>query len=188
MKPIHFSLFSAVALMLIFAGCQHTYDELRSDGVAERPRLKSAAIAYVPIPPDLRFKGEFVQDSGKKTAYALQDEFAKYFRRVYVGRRVETLDESLATAREFQCDYCIYATVIRWEDRSTENTGLRDKLEIQIQIVDSVSEETLDKTVLKGKSRLMTDGGDSPADLLLEPIRNYAASFFNPIATPSALK
>ena len=181
-------LFQTLVLLSISTGCQHTYEESRSPQISPRPRLNPSAIAYAPIPPDLKYKDGFIQDSGKRAAYALQAEFAKYVRRAYVGRRVETLEESLETAKSVQAEYCLYATVMRWEDHSTENWGIRDKLEIQVQIVEVDTGNVLDKTILKGKSRMMTDGGDTPEDLLVEPIRNYAASFFNPIATPSALR
>lgn len=172
----------------IFTGCEHTYVENRVGESSERPRLHPDAIAYVAIPPDARYKRGFAQNSGKATAYALRDEFAKYFQRAYVGRKIESFEEGLETARAYKWSYFVYPTVLRWEDRSTENSGRRDRLEIQIQVVDSKSGALLDATILKGKSRWMTDGGDIPDDLLAEPIRNYVASFFNSLATPSALR
>ena len=173
---------------LMFTGCQHTYDERRVGESSERPRLNPDAIAYVAIPPDVRFKRGFAQESGKATAHALREEFAKYFRRAYLGRKIETFEEGLEMARAYQWSYYVYPTVLRWEDRATENWGRRDRLEIQVQVVDTVSGAVLDMTVLKGTSRWMTAGGDTPNDLLVEPIRNYVASLFNPIATPSALR
>ena len=179
---------SGLLATLMFAGCQHTYEESRVGESSGHPRLNPDAIGYVAIPPDARFKRGFAQDSGKSTAHAVREEFAKYFRRAYVGRKIESFEEGLEMARAYQWSYYVYPTVLRWEDRATENSGRRDRLEIQIQVVETVSGDILDTTILKGTSRWMTAGGDTPGDLLNEPIRNYVASLFNPIATPSALQ
>ena len=55
--------------------------------------------------------------------------------------------------------YLAYSTVRRWEDRATEISGIRDKLEIQLDIYDVESGELLQSAFLKGTSSWLTDGG-----------------------------
>jgi hypothetical protein len=181
---LSFLCFAALALV----GCEHTYQEVPVSSNASRPKLKTEVLLYVPIPPDGRFKKDFVVDSGTLTAVAVRDAFAKYVKRAYLGRRVESFEESLETARNHNCAYVVYSRVLRWEDRATEFSGRTDKIEIRIEVADSASGEILHATILKGRSRWLTDGGDSPKDLLLEPIKNYAASLFQPVSRPSGLR
>jgi hypothetical protein len=174
--------------MLALPGCQHTYQEIRHEDSADRPTLSNDATAYIAIPPDLRDKKEAAADSGKMTAEAVTDAFTKYVKRAFIGSRVQSFPESLETARKSQCTYLIYPSVLRWKDHSTEFSGVRDIIEIQIQIVDSLSGAILDTVILKGKSRWMTDGGDVPQDLLRGPIQQYVAALFQPLYVPSGLR
>jgi len=173
---------------LLLCGCQHSYREMPVANVPARPKLKTDSTVFVAIPPDGRHHHQFVYESGQFTAVTIRDAFAKYVKRAYVGRRVQTFAEGLETARAAGCGYFICPTILRWEDRSTEYSGRRDLLEIKVEIVEAASGEILHATVLQGRSRLFTDGGDAPQDLLPEPIRNYVASLFQPVHTPSALR
>ncbi len=175
---------SAIAL----SGCQHTHKEVPVANYPTRPRLMTEASVYVPIPPDGHFKKDLVVDSGKLTAVIVRDAFAKYVKRAYIGRRIESFDGSLKTAQDNNCRYLVYATVVLWENHSTEFSGRTDKVEIKIEVADSVSGEILHATTLRGRSRLFTGGGDSPQDLLQEPIQSYAASLFQIVHVPSALQ
>lgn len=174
--------------LLPLSGCQNTYQQISLGQNAKPPRLKGDATAYVAIPPDVWFKKAVAFDSGKLTALAVRDAFARYVKRAYLARRVESFDESLKTARDNKCTYLIYPSVLRWEDRATEFTGQRDKIEIKIQVVEAASGESLDTSVLRGASRWMTDGGDVPQDLLAEPVNEYVATLFHVVHVPSALR
>ncbi|MCF7763376.1 MAG: DUF4823 domain-containing protein [Verrucomicrobia bacterium] len=187
-KPGLGSILTALMLLALLPGCQHTYQETRVESSKPRQQLDANAIAYVSIPPDAKLRKGFAENSGKVTANAVREAFARYFKRVYVGRRIETFEEGLASARSYQWSYFIYPVILRWEDRATETSGRRDLLELQMRVVDTATGEVLDTTVLKGRSRWMNDGGDTPADLIAEPVKDYAASFFNPMATPSSLR
>jgi hypothetical protein len=183
------SILPALSLLwLILLGCQHTYQEKRLEKDAALPRLSTDATAYVAIPPDAWDKKQVATDSGKLTAVAVRDAFAKNLKRAFLARRLETFSQSLETARNANCTYLVYPTVLLWEDHSTEFSGVRDKIEVRIRVADSVSGDILAETILKGKSRWFTDGGDVPQDLLQEPIQNYVASLFHPVYVPSALR
>ncbi|MBM3834575.1 MAG: DUF4823 domain-containing protein [Verrucomicrobia bacterium] len=158
-------------------GCQHTYKEVPATNLP-RPRLRSDAIVYVPIPPDGLFKKHVAANSGKLTAVAVRDGFAKHVKRAYVGRMIESMATSLETARQHRCTYVAYPSIVRWEDRATEFSGVKDKMEIKIEVVEAATGEILHTTVLQGKSRWLTDGGDRPQDLLEKPIEDYVASLF----------
>jgi hypothetical protein len=186
MKPFAAALW--ILGVLLLSACQHTYRELPVGGAPPRPELPTGSTVYVAIPPDGRHRKEFVPESGQFTAVTLRDAFAKYVKRAYVGRRVQSYQEGLETARAAGCGYFVYPTILRWEDRFTEYSGRRDLVEIKVEIAEAASGEVLHATILRGRSRLFTDGGDTPQDLLPEPIRNYVASLFQPVHVPSALR
>jgi len=177
-----------IAGVLLFSACEHTYREVPIAGAPARPKLQMNDTVYVAIPPDGRHRKEFVPESGQFTAVTFRDVFAKYAKRAYVGRRVQSFQEGLETARAAGCRYFIYPTILRWEDRATEYSTRRDLVEIKVEVAEAASGEILHATVLRGRSRLFTDGGDTPQDLLPEPIRNYVASLFQPVHTPSAMR
>jgi hypothetical protein len=174
-----------VALLATVLGCKHTYEQVpvTSTGV----KLRSNGTVYVATPADARFKKEIIVDSGRTAAKAIREAFARHARLAWVGRRPETRDEALSSAQGIPSTYLVYPTIVRWEDRSTENTGRRDRIELKIEVLDPLSGEVLHATVLKGTSRWFTDGGDKPDDLLTEPIEKYVASLFQPVYAPSGL-
>lgn len=188
MKHLITFLFLGLCSLLPWAGCQHRYEEVDALPGAGREKLRTDASVYVAIPFDARFKGELVMNSGKLTAEVVQDSFKKFVKRAYGGRKVESLEESLQTAREHQITYLAHITLLRWEDRATEYSGRTDKLELRIDVLDVETGETLHSKLIRGKSRWMTDGGDAPQDLLPEPVDRFVASLFQVTHVPSAMQ
>lgn len=179
---------SLIAIALVLSGCQHSYRENSVVGAPARPKLRSDSTVFVAIPADGRYHHRFVPDSGQYCAVTIRDAFARYVKRAYVGRKVQTFAEGLETARANDCTYFVYPTILRWEDHATEFSGRRDKLEVKVEVAEAATGEILHATILQGRSRLFTGGGDSPEDLLIEPVRNYLASLFQPVHVPSALR
>jgi hypothetical protein len=173
--------------LLILTGCKHTYQEVPLNA-GHAPKLRGDGIAYIAIAPDARHKGELIVNSGLATSKVIQDSFSSRLKRAYLGRQVETRTEAIATAAKHNCTYLVFPTIRRWEDHSTENTGIRDKMELQIEVIDPATGEVLHGAVIHGKSRFFSDGGDDPKDLLHEPIDKFAASLFQPLYVPSALR
>jgi hypothetical protein len=178
----------ATLATLFLAGCQHAYQELPVAGAPERPILRTDSTVYVALPPDGRRKRDFVPASGETMAIIVRDTFAKYVKRAYMGRRVQSFADGLETARTNQWNYFVYPSILRWEDHATDLSGLRDKIEVKIEVADTATGEILHATVLRGRSRWFSDGGDTPKDLLPEPVQNYVSSLFQPVRVPSALR
>ena len=178
----------AVLASLSLMGCQHAYQEMPVAGAPKRPILRTDSTVYVALPPDGRRKRDFVPASGETAAILIRDAFAKYVKRAYMGRRVQSFADGLETARANQWNYFVYPSILRWEDHATDLSGLRDKIEVKIEIADTVSGEILHATVLRGRSRWFSGGEDTPKDLLPDPVRNYVSSLFQPVRVPSAFR
>lgn len=171
-----------------WSGCRHSYQEVRLGHSNSGPKLSSQSTVYVAVPADARSKNDLVFNSGQSAAELIRNAFANHVKRAYMARQSETLEEATATAQRFNCTYLVYPNILRWEDHSTEFSGIRDKVEIKIEVFEPGSGQLLQGAVLKGTSRWMTDGGDTPKDLLREPVEKYVASLFQPLYTPSALQ
>jgi len=174
------------AAILLLPGCRHPASKINVAQVTG-PKLSTKAVAYIAIPSDVFYKKELAVDSGRQTATVVRDTFAKYLRQAYIGRHVETFVEALETGRTHRCTYLVYLTVLKWEDHATEFTGVRDKVQIKIQVADVPSGDVLHSTILEAVGPWMTSGGATPGDILREPVGKYVASLFQVIHTPTAL-
>jgi len=75
-------------------------------------------------------------------------------------------------------DYFVVPEILHWEDRNTEWSGKKDVIEIKITVVDAASGSALASSVISGKSKWATFGGDHPQDLLPKPLQAYVDSLY----------
>jgi hypothetical protein len=174
------------AATLLLAGCQHSAPQVNPAEVVG-PKLSTKSIVYVAVPSDAFYKKELAIESGRQTAELVRNNFAKYVRRAFVGRSVETFGEALETARKFNCTYLVYPWVLQWEDHATEFSGVRDKVEIKLEVADVPSGNILHSTIIKGTGQWLTSGGESPRDILPEPVAKYVATLFQVMHTPTSM-
>lgn len=180
--------FSLIALLAAFAfstGCKSTYEE-KDLTETPPPILKSNSRIYVAIPFDATFKKEVMQGSGKQTAQAFQVAFTRYTRSVYTSKFPESVGDALEIARKGEMEYVLYPTIVRWEERATEFTGRRDRLTIKADLIDLSTSQVVFSREVEATGKWMTDGGDSPKDLLDQPAEQYANAVFRRIEKPSA--
>lgn len=150
--------------------------------------LRATNRVYIALPEDAIDRKDTVPTSGRRTALAIQDAFKRQTKSVITARMAETLSEALTHARDFNCDYLAFATILKWEDRPTEWNAVRDKLELKIDIIAVPSGEVVRSTKIEGKSKFMTDGDDAPQDMLPDPIDKFVRSLFRMTYTPTALQ
>ena len=130
------------------------------------------------MPEDGAYGADTYRGSGQNTAQIIYSAFAKRTRTAKVGRSVQSFEEALASTRQGGQKYLVYPTILHWEDRATEWSGIPDKVEVKIEIVESTSGEAIASGVAKGKSGLATFGGDHPQDLLPDPIEEFVSSMY----------
>jgi hypothetical protein len=186
-----FSLKNARFLMLlagfaVLTACKSTYEE-KDLSNEPAPLLKSNSRIYVAIPFDATFKEEVVQGSGKQTAQAFHAAFLRYTRAVYTSRFPESLSEAMEIARNGNMEYVLYPTIVKWEDRATEFSGRRDRLTVKAELIDLNTSKVVFSREVAAIGKWMTDGGETPKDLLEQPAEQYANALFRRIEKPSAL-
>ena len=183
------SILAASGLGTLFlAGCLHSEQKVALVQASAQPQLPRQVRIYIRLAPNHPCQKPADAESGKKTAQALSEAFAKHAKGVRVGKQFEEVPEALATARQANCQYLVSPTILRWEDHTTEWTGRRDRIEIKVELIEVSSGDLLYATLLQSKSRWMTDGGDAPQDLLAEPVNRFVSSLFRATHVPSALR
>ena len=91
---------------------------------------------------------------------------------------VATLADQLAAARSGGFNYLVAPAIAHWEDRATEWSGRPDRIEIELRTLRTSDGATVALASIEGRSRWATMGGDSPEDLLAEPISAYVEWLF----------
>ena len=185
-SPRKSSWIALVAAVAFCTSCKSTYEE-KDLTATPPPILKSNSRIYVAIPFDATFKKEVMQGSGKQTAQAFQAAFMRYTRSVYTSKFPESLSEALEIARKGDMQYVLYPTILRWEDRATEFTGRRDRLTVKADLIDLSTSQVVFSREVEAVGKWMTDGGESPKDLLDQPAEQFANAVFRRVEKPSAL-
>jgi hypothetical protein len=179
-----FATFCLLALTL--AGCKSTYSE-KNVTAEPPPLLKGSNRIYVAIPFDASFKEVVAQGSGKATAESLFVALKRYARAVYMGKFPESATEALDSAHAVNADYLVYPNIVKWEDRATEWSGRRDRLDLKIDLLDLSDGKLVFSREISATGKWLTEGGDSPKDLLDQPVEEYVNALFRRVEKPSAL-
>jgi Domain of unknown function (DUF4823) len=164
-----------VLLTVVLAGCTSTYTQ--SDLSSPTVKLERGKVVAIATPANGSYGGKEYAGSGQSTATAVRAAFAKFARETSVVSECQTLS-CLTEKVGATVDYLVIPEILRWEDRATEWSGIKDKLEVKLAIYDARSGKELAASSLGGKSKWATFGGDHPQDLLPEPINGYVASLF----------
>ena len=175
-----------LALGLAAGGCKSTYSE-KSLSNEPIPMLGNSSRIYIAIPFDASFKGKVMQFSGKQTADALFSAFSRHTKSVYISKYPESLVDALESARQRNAQYLVYPTLEQWEDRATEWSGRRDQLKVKVDTIDLASSRVVYSKEISATGKWMTDGGDTPQDLLDEPMQHYVNTLFRRLETPTSL-
>jgi len=102
----------------------------------------------------------------------------KALRELLSAEAPETTADAVEAARMKRCTYLIIPKITHWEDRATEWSGIRDKMELFVKVIRVEDGVELRSAEIKGKSSWATFGGDHPQDLLKEPVAEFAVSLF----------
>jgi hypothetical protein len=166
------SAIAVFAVLLVQLGCStYSIDRISDNPV---PRLNPSGSAYVSVCEDGRFFSKVYLGSGLATAQIISDKLSKHLNQVEKGKETETCDKALNSALYAGHDYLICPSILQWED----NTEVRDKLSIEILVIDTLTGAEIDATIINGKSKLLSSGKERAQDLLALPIGTYINSLF----------
>lgn len=177
-RPLVAALIFSVALL---AGCANHY-ALHS--IQRSEQLDGKASALIALPQDGMFETITYPGSGRQTARAVAAAFTKHLTRVDIMAAAASSTEQLAAARSGGFDYLVTPSIAHWEDRATEWSGRPDRIEIEIRTLRASTGSTVTLGSVEGRSRWATMGGDSPEDMLAEPLDAYVNWLFTAPGTP----
>jgi hypothetical protein len=165
-----------IGVVVILLGCADSHQLLRTGNATVR--LDPSKSVYLSIPRDGMYGQINYQGSGINASQIILMAFSKYSNNVEMGYQYQSFEDALAYAKENRYDYLVFPTILEWEDRATEWSGIPDKASIKIAIINTETGRTIDSAIIKGKSGLATFGGDHPQDLLPKPVDEYVGNLF----------
>lgn len=159
----------------LITGCASTYKQ----NVVTVPisKLQQGKPVLIATPNNGSYNGKEYANSGNTTAQAVRSAFARHTNNTVVSDQCKDLN-CLKNSKASSASYLVVPEILHWEDRNTEWSGKKDRLEIKITIYDSGDGKELSTTIITGSSKWMTFGGDHPQDLLPEPIGQYIDSLY----------
>ena len=167
--------------LVLFTGCAHNY---KLHSIQRSGPLRKDGSALVSIPQDGAFERISYPGSGRQVARVVAAAFAKHVKQVDTLPAPAQANEQFEAAKKGGFRYLVVPTVAHWEDRATEWSGRSDRIEIEIRTLNVDDKSTVTLGSIEGKSRWGTLGGDSPEDMLSEPIDAYVGWLFAPIGAP----
>jgi len=163
-------------LSVLLVSCADSHQIMKTS--TSTAKLEKTASAYISVPRDGPYGHINYTGSGATTAQIMLLAFSRYLNRVETGNTYQSYDDALNYAKENNFAYLVFPSILAWEDRATEWSGLPDKVAVKILVVRVSNGTTLDAAIIKGKSGLATFGGDHPQDLLTKPVDKYVKSLF----------
>ena len=169
-------LISVVLFVTLLTACADSHQLMRMGGGLKT--LDRGGMVYVSVPGDGRYGQTTYIGSGQNTTQIVVLAFSQHANRVESGHEQQDFDSALTAARKISAKYLVVPTILEWEDRATEWSGIPDKASIKLAVVDVDTGATIDTVIIKGKSGLATFGGDHPQDLLPKPVGEYVNSLY----------
>jgi hypothetical protein len=161
---------------LMLSACTANYQVIRHDS---KP-LAATEAYYIATPVNGRYDTINYANSGTMTRDLLFAGLTERGIRAAHGTASQK-DDALAEARQQGFNRLIYPTILHWEDRATEWSGLRDRAKIDIEIIDTATNRQLDHTVLDLVGTWWTMGGLHPQDLVEEAMEDYFGKLFGQV-------
>ena len=163
--------------LLILEGCADS-QKLNINNQFGAVSLDRNASAYIAIPANGRYGNQEYHGSGATVAQIIKGALSVHLVHVDIGTKAESFPKAKSSSALGRHKYLFYPTIVHWEDRATEWSGMADKVSVNIAVVDVKSGKQISSASIDGQSGLATLGGDHPQDLLPEPITRYIAELF----------
>jgi len=169
---------SLIIILLFAIGCSTKYTVINSDEDSKIIHLNPNATAYVSLPEDFASGGYLYQGSGQEISSEIVFLFSGHLKKIESGENVEDLNQALERATINRFDYLIFPKIYLWEDYATEWSGVRDKLKLQVTIIEVSTGNSIDTFMIEGTGTVWTFGGYHPIDIAKKPMKQWVDSLF----------
>lgn len=164
-----------VSSAILLAGCSAKYS---TNNIQERTEhlVKNVSVV-ISQPTDGVYDTHTYSGSGRATADAVKAAFLRHSDNVTVFADCDDVT-CLKANHSVSRGYYVVPQILHWEDRATEWSGIPDKIEVKITVYNAESNNRVASTIINGKSKWATFGGDHPQDLLPEPINMFVSNLY----------
>ena len=166
-----------IILSVLLYGCADT-SKIQQDPVYANFSIEKESSVYISLPKDGRYGDKLYKGSGQTVTNIIRSSLLQFIMQADVASSFENYKNAISAAEEQGYDYLFFATILHWEDRATEWSGISDKADIKIVVIDINTLEVKSSATIMGSSGLATFGGDHPQDLLPTPVAEYINAFF----------
>jgi hypothetical protein len=165
-------------LTLVFAVACKTTSLTPSGSNEPAVRISPDVKILVVVPPDGTYSNKSYDGSGSMVGASFERALLTHASKVTVASASPDLDAVIVKARQSDCAYALLPRITQWEDRATEWSGKRDKMELVVRVVDVRTGAVVRTATISGRSSWFTFGGDHPQDLLDSPVKEFVKSLF----------
>jgi len=162
-------------VIVILSGCAAKYNQV--DLHTPMSGFEKGKSVLIATPENGTYGDIAYSSSGRMTALSVKAAFSRFSNNIKISKKCNDF-ECLKNDESAIFNYYVIPEILHWEDRATEWSGRPDKIEVKVSIYDSETENALASTIIKGKSKWLTFGGDHPQDLLTEPLNAYIESLY----------
>ncbi|GAW87913.1 conserved hypothetical protein [Bathymodiolus platifrons methanotrophic gill symbiont] len=162
-------------IMFILSGCTAKYDVIRYDNT----QLSINDSYYISNPKDGKYAEINYVNSGEMTRDALFNELSTLGVKTEKADKTLSKIDSLLSAKQQGYVFLIYPTILHWEDRATEWSGLRDRAKIKLELIDTDTKVTVDNAIFNLVGTWWTFGGLHPQDMVSEAVKEYFKKVFD---------
>ena len=164
-----------VSFAILLAGCSAKYS---TNNIQEHTEhLVKDVSVVITQPTDGVYETHTYSGSGRATADAVKAAFLRHSDNVTVFADCDDVT-CLKANHSISRGYYVVPQILHWEDRATEWSGIPDKIEVKITVYNAESNNRVASTIINGKSKWATFGGDHPQDLLPEPINMFVSNLY----------
>ncbi len=157
-------------------GCATTQVTFNSNSTTISPDKS----LYVMLPKDGIYGTTTYTNSGNVVQQQLVQAFQKHSKIiVQSATSVTSLQEGIAAAKKQNIDLVVCPEITQWEDRFTAWSGIRDKVNINIKVIDTNSSKVLSNADLYGTGKSgMFSGNDKPDVIVPRVVDRYISSLY----------
>ena len=171
------NLLIVLCITVLVSGCADTV-RITQDPNYGHVTLPTSATAYVSVPRDGQYETKTYRGSGLSVTTIIRSSLLMHLVQVDQGFEVESFTQAIKSAKSNSVDYLFFPTILHWEDRATEWSGIPDRAQVKVVIVDIKTSEVISSAIIDGKSGVATLGGDHPQDLLPKPVAQFIDGLF----------
>ena len=148
--------------------------------VVDEARLTKDQSVYIMLPEDGHY-GSFSYDfSGN----AVQKRLVRNFQLessadIYFSGKIESIENSLKDAKKRNLDLLVCPTITHWEDRYTPWSMRRDKVGLNIRIIDTKTQKVISDADLYGTNNSITFIANQPDTLLPKMVKKYILHLYD---------